>query len=92
MSITSCYSFYMKTAISIPDELFKEVEKYAREHHYSRSKVFVTAVKEFLNGLKSRQMLILLDEVCGEVETSEDIALRKKALKHYKKKVLKETY
>jgi len=82
----------MKTAISIPDELFKEVEKFAREHQYSRSEVFVTAVKEFLNRLKSKQMLTLLDEVYSEAETSEDAVLRKKALKHYKKKVLKETY
>jgi len=82
----------MKTAISVPDELFKEVDSFAKEHHYSRSEVFTIAVKEFLDKKKSKQMLDLLNEVYRDIETSEDTTLRKKALKHYRKKVLKEPY
>lgn len=91
-SITLCYPFSMKTAVSIPDEIFREVEKFAKEHSYSRSKVFVIAVKEFLEKLKSRQLLALINEVCLDIETPKDITLRKKALKHYAKRVLKEKY
>ncbi len=82
----------MKTAISIPDEIFKEVEEFARKHHYSRSEVFVIAVKELLEKLKSRQLLDTLNELYSDVETSEDKKLRKKAIRHYVKKVLKEPY
>ncbi len=82
----------MKTAISIPDEIFREIEKFAKEHNYSRSEVFVIAVKEFLEKLRSRQLLELLNEVYSDIETPVDIALRKKAIKHYAKKVLKERY
>jgi predicted transcriptional regulator len=82
----------MKTAVSIPDEIFKEIEKFAEEHNYSRSEVFVIAVKEFLEKLKSRQLLNTLNEVHKDIETSEDIALRKRAIRHYIKRVLKEPY
>ena len=82
----------MKTAISVPDEIFKEVEEFAKKHHYSRSEVFVIAVKELLERLKSRQLLDTLNELYSEIETSEDTKVRKKALNHYTKKVLKEPY
>jgi metal-responsive CopG/Arc/MetJ family transcriptional regulator len=82
----------MKTAISIPDEIFKEIEKVAEEYHYSRSEVFVIAVKGFLEKLKSRQLLDTLNKVHQDIETSEDTTLRKKAIRHYARRVLKEPY
>ncbi len=82
----------MKTAISVPDKIFEEIEKFAKEHRYSRSEVFAIAAKEFIEKLKSRQLLELLNKVYTDIETPEDTALRKKAVRHYAKKVLKETY
>lgn len=82
----------MKTAISIPDEIFKEIEKFAKEHNYSRSEVFAVAAREFIEKLKSRQLLELLNKVYEDIETPEDTALRKKSIRHYAKKVLKEPY
>ena len=82
----------MKTAISIPDKIFKEIEKFAKEHNYSRSEVFAVAAKEFIEKLKSRQLLELLNKVYTDIETPEDTTLRKKAIRHYAKKVLKEPY
>jgi len=82
----------MKTAISIPDEIFKEVEEFAEKHKYSRSEVFVIAVKEFFERLKSRQLLDTLNELYSDIETPEEARLRKKAIRHYAKKVLKEPY
>lgn len=38
----------MKTAISIPDELFHEVEQCARRLKVSRSRFFAEAVREYL--------------------------------------------
>ena len=82
----------MKTAVSIPDEIFREIEKFAQEHNYSRSEVFVMAIKNFLENLKSKHLLNTLNEVHKDIETTEDAAARKKAIRHYSKKVLKEPY
>lgn len=82
----------MKTAISIPDEIFREVEEFAKEHKYSRSEVFAIAAKDFLERLKSRELLKTLDKLYSDIETPEDAKLRKRALKHYAKRVLKEPY
>jgi metal-responsive CopG/Arc/MetJ family transcriptional regulator len=80
----------MKTAISIPDEIFEEVEKYSKEHRYSRSEVFVMAVREFLEKLKSKELLNTLNEVYSEPESLEETNLREKSKKYYSKKILKE--
>jgi predicted transcriptional regulator len=82
----------MKTAISIPDEIFRELEKFALDNNYSRSEVFVMAVKDFLEGLKSKQLLDALNEALKDIETTEDAAVRKKAVQHYVKGVLKDPY
>jgi metal-responsive CopG/Arc/MetJ family transcriptional regulator len=42
------YTLIMKTAISIPDELFREVEACSRRLKLSRSRLFATAVREYL--------------------------------------------
>jgi len=51
-SITFGHIIGMKTAISIPDEIFEEVEKYSKEHRYSRSEVVVRAVREFFGKIE----------------------------------------
>jgi len=80
----------MKTAISIPDEIFKEVEKFSKEHQYSRSEVFAIAVKEFLGKLKSKQLLDALNEAYSGDDLPEEITLREKSKRYYTKKILKE--
>ncbi|MEK6581632.1 MAG: ribbon-helix-helix domain-containing protein [Nitrospirota bacterium] len=82
----------MKTAISIPDELFKEVEKFAQKHNYSRSEVFVVAVRDFLRKLESRKLLNLLNDAYSSTEPVEEKTLREKGKKHYARTVLKEKY
>ena len=80
----------MKTAISIPDEIFQEIERFAKEHRYSRSGVFVMAVKEFLEKLKSKGLFNALKEVYSEPESLEETTLREKSKGYYSKKILKE--
>ena len=80
----------MKTAISIPDEAFKEVERFSKEHQYSRSEVFVMAVKQFLEKLKSEELFNILNEVYSEPESLEETTLREKSKRYYSKKILKE--
>jgi predicted transcriptional regulator len=38
----------MKTAVSIPDEVFEKVERYARRAKRSRSEVFSAALREYI--------------------------------------------
>ena len=80
----------MKTAISIPDEIFKEVERFSKEHQYSRSEVFAMAVKEFLSKLKSKQLLDALNEAYSGDDPQEEITLREKSKRYYAKKIVKE--
>jgi metal-responsive CopG/Arc/MetJ family transcriptional regulator len=38
----------MKTAISLPEGVFKLAERYARRHNKSRSKLYAEAIAEYL--------------------------------------------
>ena len=75
----------MKTAISIPDELFEKVDELAAESHRSRSQIFADAVRAYLDQRKSESMLKALNEVYSEVETGEEASVRKGAKKRYAK-------
>jgi metal-responsive CopG/Arc/MetJ family transcriptional regulator len=90
MSITIGYIKSMKTAISVPENVFKEVDAFAKQHHYSRSEVFVRAVKELLEKKTSRELLYAINKAYAGNETKEDVITRKKGLKHLAVHVLKE--
>jgi metal-responsive CopG/Arc/MetJ family transcriptional regulator len=80
----------MKTAISVPDEVFREVEKVAKERKSSRSEVVVAALREFLERRKSGDLLKALNEAYGTAETTEEYEVRQKAKKRYNKTLKKE--
>jgi hypothetical protein len=42
------YTVGMKTAVSIPDEVFEKVERFARRAKRSRSEVFSAALREYI--------------------------------------------
>lgn len=80
----------MKTAISVPDDVFREVEKVARERRSSRSEVIVAALKEYLERRKSGDLLKALNEAYGTAETAEEYKVRQKAKKRYGRLLHKE--
>jgi len=80
----------MKTAISVPDEVFREVEKVAKERRSSRSEVIVAALREYIERRKSADLLKTLNEVYGTAETPEEYQVRQKAKKRYNKSLRKE--
>ncbi len=53
----------MKTAISIPDAVFREAEEAAQELKMSRSELYTTALREFLAEKHSTQITERLNEV-----------------------------
>ncbi|UCE42373.1 MAG: ribbon-helix-helix protein, CopG family, partial [Candidatus Aminicenantes bacterium] len=79
----------MKTAISIPDELFKEVDKLAQENKTSRSHIFRIAVEAYLAQIKSHKLLEALNTAYADEETSEEKLLRKRSIEHYSRTILK---
>ena len=71
IGITIGYIKGMKTAISIPDNIFREVDIFAKQHHYSRSEVFVRAVKELLEKKSAAELLKTLNKAYADAETPE---------------------
>jgi metal-responsive CopG/Arc/MetJ family transcriptional regulator len=79
----------MKTAISIPDDLFKEVDKLAQENRTSRSQIFCAAVEDYLKKIKSLKLLESLNKAYADAETSEEKLLRKRSIEYYSQMILK---
>ena len=53
----------MKTAISIPDELFLAADQYAKNHGFSRSNLYAKAVAQFLEQHPTDYITKQLNEV-----------------------------
>ena len=64
----------MKTAISIPDDVFADAEELARELKKSRSRLYVDAVREYIARHSAESITEALDRVCDEVECRSDFA------------------
>ena len=62
----------MKTAISIPPEVFEAAEAFARRRQLSRSALYTRAVEEFLQHHRSENVTERLDRVYGEVPSELD--------------------
>ena len=62
----------VKTAISIKDSLFEEVDSLAKSLHVSRSKLFVMAVEEFIHRHRNQQLLEQINQAYDDgVDTSQ---------------------
>ena len=61
----------MKTAISIPDPVFKAAERLARRLGLSRSELYVRAVTDYLEEHKGQKVTELLDEIYEGIEDNE---------------------
>ncbi len=55
----------MKTAISVPDEIFESADNLAKRKGMSRSELYVTALKDFLNKHSEDEVTARLDEIYG---------------------------
>lgn len=76
-SMKNVHTNGMKIAISIPDEIFREVDRIAKLCKVSRSRIFVQAVKEYSRKLETRRLLRKLNEVWSvPMAEDEEAALR----------------
>lgn len=62
----------MKTAVSIPDEVFDKVERLARRARKSRSEVFSAALREYVARHAPDEVTDAMNEVCLRVADLDD--------------------
>ncbi len=62
----------MKTAISIPDDVFKVAERLARRTKKSRSQLFSDAVREYVARHAADEVTDAMNRVCAEVDQHSD--------------------
>jgi metal-responsive CopG/Arc/MetJ family transcriptional regulator len=65
----------MKTAISIPDKIFREAEQLSRRLKKSRSQVFTEAVTEYVARHDPEAVTDAMNRVCEAVDTRPDPAI-----------------
>lgn len=71
------YSQGMKTAVSLPDDIFKSADSLARKLKMSRSELYATAVAEFVAKHRSGDVTARLDAVYAKTESRLDKRLSK---------------
>ena len=75
MSITRVILMVMKTAISIPDNIFKAADQYAKSHGVSRSELYTKAVIQFLQQHPSDHITKKLDKIYSSSKSEMDSVL-----------------
>ena len=81
----SGYTVNMKTAVSVPDDLFRLAEAAARRLRVSRSKLYATAISEFLKRQQGNAVTERLNEVYSRRPAKVDSALHRAQLKSLEK-------
>ena len=71
----------MKTAVSLPDKLFDRAEVAAKKLRVSRSRLYATAIADFLERQRSRDVTRRLNEVYNRRPAKVDPALSRAQLK-----------
>lgn len=62
----------MKTAVSIPDQVFEQAERLARRTGKSRSHVFSRALREYVARHSPDDVTEAMDRVCAQVDQEGD--------------------
>jgi len=62
----------MKTAVSIPDDVFAGAERLARRTKRSRSRLFSDALKEYLARHSPDKVTEAMNKACSEIGAGED--------------------
>lgn len=67
------YTFPVKVAISLPDELFADAEATARNLHITRSQLYARALELFLASQQTDPITQKLDELADELGKSDGV-------------------
>jgi len=63
----------MKTAVSIPDKIFRKAERIARKLGIPRSQVFARALEEFIGNYERKGITEKLNELYPELEPGDHL-------------------
>jgi len=73
----------IKTAISLKESLFEQVEALAQEMKVSRSRLFVLALEDYLRRHQNRQLLERINQAyCDAPDATEQTRLRDTRRQH----------
>jgi len=68
----SGYTIGMKTAISIPEDIFQKTQRLARRRGTSRSQLVSDALREYIARHAPEEVTDAMDQVCAELGQSPD--------------------
>jgi len=77
----------VKTAISIEEPLYRELDNLAKEMKISRSRIFSRAAQEYIQHYKSRKLLNDLNEAYGDLPDAEEETLKARMRSRHRKLV-----
>jgi metal-responsive CopG/Arc/MetJ family transcriptional regulator len=66
------YTLGMKTAVSIPDNVFQKAEHLARRMKKSRSQLFSNAIEEYVDRHAPDRVTEAMDKACAEIGAETD--------------------
>jgi len=75
----------MKTAVSLPDDLFRRAEATARRLRVSRSELYAKAIAEFLEGQHANTIRERLNAIYSRLPAKVDSGLHRAQLKSLEK-------
>jgi metal-responsive CopG/Arc/MetJ family transcriptional regulator len=61
------YTFGMKTAISLPERVFRDAERFARRVRKTRSKLYAEAIAEYLARHAPNDITESMNQVCDRI-------------------------
>ena len=67
----------MKTAISVPDDVFESADELAQRLGISRSELYATAVAEYLAKFRSEHITVRLNEVYASEDSELPTKMRR---------------
>jgi hypothetical protein len=74
--LSSGHTFGMKTAVSIPDDVFEDAERLASRLQTSRSKLYARALAEFVARHDDDRVTVLMDQAVREASGEADSFLQ----------------
>jgi predicted transcriptional regulator len=69
----------MKTAVSIPDQVFEQAERLARRTRKSRSHIFSSALREYVARHSPDEVTDAMDRVCDQLSEQGDLFVARAA-------------
>lgn len=75
----------IKTAISIEKNLFDQAENIARTMKVSRSKLFVIALRDFIEHQNNKEMLARINAAYSDEPDTTEQTLRRKSRQHHRR-------